>query len=638
MSPPTPFVPLSVSDIVGNSHTVYMSQPWVSGYGANMPATQMAPEVRLVPEQYMRAPIEQPVTTQHGAGNNGLALSLSNVAQHMSLFAKAGGTQEHLPAFSQARTTPEVLTTLLDKCGTTVTTSDEHRPSTRSTSSSAEVCENDDLPEAQRAGSNLYVSNLPSTMTQSMFRLMFSSFGTIIGARLVKRRKGDAPIGFVQFTTAEMAQSAIANMDGKQVEGAYISVRLANRDKDKGIHNKPSSNLYVANLPQKVTELDLRIIFSRYGDIHSLRVLKYPNTGVSKGTALVRFVSIEDATRAKDALHCLPLHGQDLPLEVKYAETKEEKLSRRDNRANSDNKQLQQQKQQSSQQPQLPQHQPPPLQHQKQPQLPQPQQQQVQLSSNQSSSDDIFGAYRQHFKSEDQLEQSPSLMPSPPEEMLATSMDSHKSTFVPTTATSEGDPNPFSRISPFGFLPLEPETQQSNDNSMRVLTDYIKWMMHTKEENDAKSSSNTDSIGTWTTNDSPYPRSPQDPQEPLRTPPREPNTHGRQDSEDAPRHFGSPMSLADLCQQQKPIQGDVLQVSGLASSVDRLGLYELFTPHGAIMQLETVSDRHIGTVTAIVKFRNPEDAAMAQLKLNRELFQGRLLEAKLAPCRNTLNW
>ena len=48
--------------------------------------------------------------------------------------------------------------------------------------------------------------------------------------------------------------------------------------------------------------------------------------------------------------------------------------------------------------------------------------------------------------------------------------------------------------------------------------------------------------------------------------------------------------------------------------------------------------RHIGTITAIVKFRNPKDAAMAQLNLNRELFQGRLLEAKLAPCRNPLNW
>ena len=94
----------------------------------------------------------------------------------------------------------------------------------------------------------------------------------------------------------------------------------------------------------------------------------------------MRFVSIEDATRcvfgirrsefaracrllaptnhptvdycccrAKKSLHCLPLHGQDLPLEVKYAETKEEKLSRRDNRSNNAEKQKAKQQQQQQQ-------------------------------------------------------------------------------------------------------------------------------------------------------------------------------------------------------------------------------------------------------------------------------------------------
>lgn len=54
----------------------------------------------------------------------------------------------------------------------------------------------------ERRGTNVYVSNLPSTMTASRFRALFASFGIIIGARLVKRRKGDAPVGFVQYTRA----------------------------------------------------------------------------------------------------------------------------------------------------------------------------------------------------------------------------------------------------------------------------------------------------------------------------------------------------------------------------------------------------------------------------------------------------
>ena len=64
---------------------------------------------------------------------------------------------------------------------------------------------------------------------------------------------------------------------------------------------------------------------------------------------------------------------------------------------------------------------------------------------------------------------------------------------------------------------------------------------------------------------------------------------GRRDSEDAPPHYGSPMSLADLCEQQKPIQGDVLQVCQSPASVEKgdglhlacfeWGLNELFSVH-----------------------------------------------------------
>lgn len=38
-----------------------------------------------------------------------------------------------------------------------------------------------------------------------------------------------------------------------------------------------------SNLPLKVTEWDLRVLFARYGEIYSLRVLKFPNTGVCAG-------------------------------------------------------------------------------------------------------------------------------------------------------------------------------------------------------------------------------------------------------------------------------------------------------------------------------------------------------------------
>eukprot|EP00667_Euglena_gracilis_P005081 EG_transcript_5117 len=127
-----------------------------------------------------------------------------------------------------------------------------------------------------------------------------------------------------------MAAMAITRLDGVCIEGHHLSVTLAKRDKDKGIANKPCANLYVANLPTKFEEVDLQAIFSTFGPIHSCRILRYQDTGLSKGTALIRFERLEDATAAKEALHCCSVGKAALPLEVKYAESKEDRLLRRD--------------------------------------------------------------------------------------------------------------------------------------------------------------------------------------------------------------------------------------------------------------------------------------------------------------------
>jgi RNA recognition motif-containing protein len=452
--------------------------------------------------------------------------------------------------------------------------------------------------QPQRAGTNVYVSNLPSSMNSSKFRLLFGAFGTIIGARLVKRRKGDAPVGFVQFTTQEMAANAIKTMDGRNVEGSSLSVRLANRDKDKGINNKPSSNLYVANLPQKVTELDLRMIFSRYGDIHSLRVLKYPNTGVSKGTALVRFVSIEDATRAKKSLHCLPLHGQDLPLEVKYAETKEEKLSRRDNRSNNAEKQkAKQQQQQQQEQTSVPTS---PL------AIPQ--------RDPLAGLADVIERYRQHWKHTAAVDSPQPLTPTEAEDMLAACMD-----------------EPTSRpISP----PVQPEPVEAD--SMRALTDYIKRMMDGKaEEEDALKPEDMDtrssnsfcqdsSIGHRYDDDSS--NSPSDVRSPEHHTPIG-SVNSTADFFLEPEQFVPELSINELVSDLKPHM-DSLKIEGLRGDTDRLTLYEMFAPWGAILELDSMVQGN-GNATAVVKFRNPSEAAEAKKTLHGSVFQGRTLSVDL---------
>eukprot|EP00668_Euglena_longa_P006212 GGOE01007369.1.p1 GENE.GGOE01007369.1~~GGOE01007369.1.p1 ORF type:complete len:517 (-),score=153.81 GGOE01007369.1:1219-2730(-) len=186
----------------------------------------------------------------------------------------------------------------------------------------------------QKLGTNVYISRLPKTITQDQLERLFQRFGPIISCRVVYHTQGKQgrvprdPVGFVQFLHPDVAQKAIAQVNGMPFEGKRLVVRMADQDKDKGITSAPSDNLYIANLPKHFREPDLHAIFSQFGTIVDLVVLKHLATGQSKGSGMVRFSTVEEASRAKETLNCARLPGLDYPLEVKFAESKEDKVMR----------------------------------------------------------------------------------------------------------------------------------------------------------------------------------------------------------------------------------------------------------------------------------------------------------------------
>eukprot|EP00667_Euglena_gracilis_P018651 EG_transcript_19829 len=169
---------------------------------------------------------------------------------------------------------------------------------------------------------NVYVTNLPVGVTRKQLAAAFLPYGTVVSTHIILRRKKFPPVGFVQFSTSEMAQHAIAQMDGQEVAGCRVSVRLAHRDKDKGIRAKPCTRLFVANLSPKIPEPELQLLFGKYGSIRWMRMLR------SKGAALVEFVDLASATAAKAALHHSLLQSTGALLEVKFAESDEDRTAR----------------------------------------------------------------------------------------------------------------------------------------------------------------------------------------------------------------------------------------------------------------------------------------------------------------------
>lgn len=74
----------------------------------------------------------------------------------------------------------------------------------------------------------LYVGNLPFSATEDELSTLFSEFGTVEAAELVRDRDSGRPrgFGFVQMD-AEGATKAIQGLDGKDMGGRAISVNEA---------------------------------------------------------------------------------------------------------------------------------------------------------------------------------------------------------------------------------------------------------------------------------------------------------------------------------------------------------------------------------------------------------------------------
>lgn len=61
--------------------------------------------------------------------------------------------------------------------------------------------------------------------------------------------------------------------------------------------------IYVGNISFKATEADIRELFSKSGEVESVKLITDANTGYPKGFGFVEMATSEDARRAIEALN-----------------------------------------------------------------------------------------------------------------------------------------------------------------------------------------------------------------------------------------------------------------------------------------------------------------------------------------------
>jgi len=185
---------------------------------------------------------------------------------------------------------------------------------------------------------NIYVKHLDKAVTEEQLREMFSPFGSITSAVIMKDEKEESKgFGFINFETHEAAQAAVDAMNEKDLDGKQLYVGRAQKKSEreaslKDMFQKLQSermskyqgvNLYVKNLDEAVDDEKLRQEFSKSGGtITSAKVMR-DDKGNHKGFGFVCFATPEEATKAVTEMNGVMIGNK--PIYVALAQRKEQR-------------------------------------------------------------------------------------------------------------------------------------------------------------------------------------------------------------------------------------------------------------------------------------------------------------------------
>ncbi|KAF8112763.1 hypothetical protein N665_0062s0106 [Sinapis alba] len=187
---------------------------------------------------------------------------------------------------------------------------------------------------------NVYVKNLAESTTDDDLKNTFGEFGKITSAVVMKDGEGKSKgFGFVNFDNADDAAKAVEALNGKTFDVKEWYVGRAQKKSERETELKvryeqsvreaadkfQSSNLYVKNLDDSISDEKLKELFTPYGTVTSCKVMKDPN-GISRGSGFVAFSTPEEATKAMSEMSGKMIENK--PLYVAVAQRKEDRRAR----------------------------------------------------------------------------------------------------------------------------------------------------------------------------------------------------------------------------------------------------------------------------------------------------------------------
>ena len=168
----------------------------------------------------------------------------------------------------------------------------------------------------------IYVGNIDQKVSEEILWELFTQCGPVINVHLPKDKISNDHQGFafVEFRSEEDADYAIKIMHMVKLYGKPLKVNRATQDNRT---QEIGANLFVGNLAEEVDEKKLKDIFSSFGVVLSTKIMRDPESGISKHYGFVSFDNFDSSDEAITKMNGQYLSGK--PIEVEYAYKKDTK-------------------------------------------------------------------------------------------------------------------------------------------------------------------------------------------------------------------------------------------------------------------------------------------------------------------------
>ncbi|XP_023636318.1 RNA-binding protein BRN1 isoform X4 [Capsella rubella] len=181
----------------------------------------------------------------------------------------------------------------------------------------------------------LFVGQIPKHMSESQLLTLFQEFAVVDEVNIIKDKITRASRGccFVLCPSRDEADKLVnACHNKKTLPGAssLLQVKYADGELERLEHK-----LFVGMLPKNVSEAEVQSLFSKYGTIKDLQILRGAQQ-TSKGCAFLKYETKEQAVSAMESINGKhKMEGSTVPLVVKWADTERERHTRRLQKAQS---------------------------------------------------------------------------------------------------------------------------------------------------------------------------------------------------------------------------------------------------------------------------------------------------------------